>query len=259
MLLAAEGRDAEAIAACEAAIERVRDHPDAHLLRLDLLRRLKQHDDVIRSCDPLIARGKATAAIYERRALAREQLRNFGGAIEDFSSAMALGGDRPRLIRLRGWVYIVADAPLLALDDFREALRLDPSSADAYNGRGLARLRWGEGHKAVADAERALSLGEPTPDLYYKAARVYALAAIVVSAEARKTGPESVFLVTRYQDRAVELLRGAIRLLPAHLRSWFVNEVIPGDRNLKKLLRRLTPTDLAGHAGAASKRDGSAR
>ncbi len=84
-LLAAEGRIDEALAACEAAIKRVRDYEDAHRLRLDLLLKLKRHDDVIRSCDPLIARGKATAAIYERRALAREQIRDFPGAIEDFS------------------------------------------------------------------------------------------------------------------------------------------------------------------------------
>ena len=34
--------------------------------------------------------------------------------------------------------------------------------------------------------------GEPTTDLFYKVVRVYALAAIVVPAEARKKGQESV-------------------------------------------------------------------
>jgi eukaryotic-like serine/threonine-protein kinase len=258
-LLAAEGRDAEALAAYEATIERVRDDPDAHILRLDLLLKQKQHDDVIRSCDPLIARGEATAAIYERRALARERIRDFSGAIEDFTSAVALGGDRPRLIRQRGWVYIVADAPQLAFYDFQVAIRLDPTSADAYNGRGLAILRQAKHREGVADAERAVSLGEPTPDLYYKAARVYALAAIVVSAEARKTGQDSVSQASRYRDRAADLLRGAIRMYPADRRSWFVNEVILRDPDLRTLRRRLTSMDLAGQPGAASTRAGDAR
>ncbi len=231
----------------------MRDDPDAHRLRLDLLLKLDRHDDVIRSCDPIIARGKATAAIYERRALAREQIHNFPGAIEDFTSALALAGDRPRLLRLRGWLYLIADAPRLALNDFQEAIRLDPSSGDAHNGRGLARLRLGEHREAVADAEKALSLEGPTTDLFYKSARVYALAAIVVSAEARKKGQESVLLAMRYQDRAADLLRGAVRMLPADRRSWFVKEVVLPDPDLRTLRRRLTSMDLAGQVTSASR------
>jgi tetratricopeptide (TPR) repeat protein len=245
-LLAMDGHLTEALAACEAAIERVRDYPDAHLLRLEVLRQLKRHDDVIRSCDPLIARGTATAAIYERRALAREAIRDYSGAIEDFTAAMGLRGDRARLLRHRGWVYILADAPQLALHDFVEAIGLDSSSGDAYNGRGFARLRFGEHRAGVADAERALSLGEPTPELFYKAARVYALAAVVVSAEARQKGQESLFLVNRYQGRAADLLREAIRRLPADRRTPFVKDVILADPDLKTLRRRLSSMDLAG-------------
>ena len=74
------------------------------------------------------------------------------------------------LLRRRGWLYIVSDAPQLALHDFEAAIRLEATNGDAYNGRGYARLRLGEHRQAVADAEKALSLGEPKPDLYYKAA-----------------------------------------------------------------------------------------
>ena len=90
---------------------------------------------------------------------------------------MALGGNRATLLRRRGWLYMVADAPRLALYDFEAAIRLDASSGDAYNGRGCRPLRLGEHRQAVADVEKALSLGEPKPDLYYKAGRVYAVAA----------------------------------------------------------------------------------
>jgi tetratricopeptide (TPR) repeat protein len=245
-LLALDGRPVEALAACEAAIARVSDYPDAHLLRLEMLRRLIRHDDVIRSCDPLIAQGKATAEIYERRALAREAIRDFPGAIEDFTDAMGRGGDRARLLRLRGWLYIVADAPRLALHDFDEAIGLDPSSGDAHNGRGFARLRFGEHREAVADVERAVSLDEPTAHLFYKAARVYGLAAVVVSAEVRKKGQESVLLATRYQDRAADLLREAVRRLPADRRTSFVKDYILADPELRTLRRRLSSIDLAG-------------
>ena len=123
---------------------------------------------------------------------------------------MALRPDRAALLSRRGWLYIVSDAPRLALHDFEAAIQLDPSIADAYNGRGSARLRLGEHRDAVADAEKALGIGEPTSHLLYNAARVYALAAVVAAAEVRKKGQETVTLVARYQDRATEFApRGA--------------------------------------------------
>ena len=70
-LLALDHRNAEALAAWDAALAVVRDYEDAHRLRIDLLLKRKRHDNVIRSCDALIARGKATSAIYELRGLAR--------------------------------------------------------------------------------------------------------------------------------------------------------------------------------------------
>ena len=87
----------------------------------------------------------------------------------------------------------------------RQHIRLDPSGADAYNGRGSARLRFGEHREAVADAEKALSLGKPDSQLFYHAARVYALAAVVVAAEVSKNGRESLILKAHYQERAATL------------------------------------------------------
>jgi len=238
-LLALDHRDALALAAWDAALKVVRDDDEAHRLRLDLLRKLKRHDDVIRSCDALIARGKATPAIYELRGLARAELKDFPGAIEDVTNAMALRPDRAALLSRRGWLYIVSDAPRLALHDFQAAIGLDPSIGDAYNGRGFARLRLGEHRDAVADAEKALGLGEPTSHLLYNAARVYALAAIVAAAEVRQKGQETVTLVARYQDRATLLLREAVQRMPDDQRASFWRDVVPADPALKAIRRRL--------------------
>ena len=206
---------------------------------------------MIRSCNPLIARGKATSAIYELRGLAREEIKDFAGAIEDCTNAMVLGGNRARLLRRRGWLYIVADAPQLALHDFDAAIRLEATNGDAYNGRGYARVRLGEHSQAVADAEKALSLGEPKPDLYYKAARVYAVAAIAAAAEVRKKGRETAIRVSHYQDRAAELLRETLKRLPAEDRPSFLKDVILIDPQLRTLHRRIAPPDLAGPVTSA--------
>ncbi len=212
-LLVREGRDDEALAAFDAALA-ISDYDEAHRLRLDLLYRRGRYDEAIRSCDALIARGKGTSAIYELRGLVRTARKNFPGAIEDLTNAMALRPDHAALLSERGWLYIVSDAPGLALHDFEGAIALDPKIGDAYNGRGFARLRVGQHRDAVGDVERALATGEHTSRLLYNAARVYALAAVIAASEVRKKGRETVILVTRYQDRAAELLRGRSGLCP---------------------------------------------
>ncbi len=248
-LLALDHRDADALAAWDAALKVVRDYADAHRLRIDLLLKRKRYDDVIRSCDALIARAKATPAIYELRGLARSERKDFPGAIEDVTNAMALRPDRAALLSRRGWLYIVSDAPRLALHDFQAAIQLDPSIGDAYNGRGFARLRLGEHRDAVADAEKALGIGEPTSHLLYNAARVYALAAVVAAADVRKKGQETVTLVARYQDRATGLLREALKRMPEDQRASFWRDVVPADPALRTLRRRVSALDGSPKAG----------
>ncbi len=252
-LLDNDHREAEALAACEEAIRVVPDYPDAHQLRIWLLLRARRYDDVLRSCDALIAGGKARSAIHELRGLAREAIKDIPGAIEDFSGAMALGGDRAALLRRRGWLYIVAGADQLALHDFEAAIPLTPSQGDAYAGRGLARLRLGEHREGVADARKAISFGEPTSRLLYNAARVYAFASVVVAAEARKKGQQAVDLVARYQDRAVALLRQALKQMPENQRATFWRDAQAADPAVRALRRRLSATDLGEPVASAAK------
>ena len=156
---------------------------------------------------------------------------------------MALRPDRAALLTLRGRLFIVSDAPKLALHDFEAALRLDSTNSDAYNGRGFARLRLGEHRAGVADAEKALSIGEPTAEVLYNAARVYALAAVVAAADARKKGQQTVIRVVRYQDRATELLREALKRMPEEERASFWRDIVPADPALKALRRRVSSLD----------------
>jgi tetratricopeptide (TPR) repeat protein len=74
----------------------------------------------------------------------------------------------------RGWTHLVVDAPKLAQRDFELAIELDPRNGDAYNGRGLARVRLGRRREAALDAAEALRQGPSSPRLYYNAARIYA-------------------------------------------------------------------------------------
>ncbi len=149
----------EALAACEAAIKVERDRKEAHQLRIQVLLDLKRYDDVIRSCDSLLARDKTSAWPYELRGLARSSKKDFPGAIEDDTQAIALEPGRARHFLRRGNLYLISDAPKLAKHDFDEAIRLEASNSDALSGRAAALVRLGQHQEAVADAEKALRLG----------------------------------------------------------------------------------------------------
>jgi hypothetical protein len=118
-------------------------------------------------------------------------------------------------------------------------------------------VRLGQVREGVADAEQALGQGPASPRLLYNAGRIYAQAAIVAGSEARRTGPEAVALVTRYQDRAVVLVRWALRRLPAERRGWFWRDSIQVDPALRMLRRRIAAPDLAGPVTSAARSENS--
>ena len=187
---------------------------DAHRLRLDVLLAMKRYDDIIRSCDVLLARERPSVALYELRALARTGQGDYAGAIEDDTKALSLSPNSVPLLVGRGSLYLITGAPRLAVRDFEEAIRVNRSSSEAFLGRASARVLLGDHHLAVADVQDALRLGTPSTGLNYNAARVLAQAAGAAGAEVRKKGQDAVVRASRYQDRAVALLQDALRRFP---------------------------------------------
>jgi eukaryotic-like serine/threonine-protein kinase len=257
-LLHQEGRDEQALAACEAARKINPDYVDALQLRLVLHRSLKHDDDVIRSCNDLLARDKPSATLYELRGLAKESIGDYPGAIEDQTLAIALHPGSAPLLARRGKLYLVTGAPRSALRDFQESIRLDDSNADAYLGRGLALATQGHHREAVADAAKALGLSERTATRLYNAARIHAIAAMAVATEARKTGPDAVRLVTRNQDQAVKLLAEWQKRLPAADRDSALRDLLqdPAMVPLHRRLRSLEPARPASPSVAPSSQPG---
>jgi serine/threonine protein kinase/tetratricopeptide (TPR) repeat protein len=251
-LFVLDHREADALAACEAAIKLVPDSEEAHRLRVEVLLKLNRFADAIRSCDTLISQQKPSASLHELRGLARAGMKDYAGAISDATAALALAPEATRLLSRRGWLYIVSDATRLALHDFEEVLRRDPSTGDAYNGRGFARVRLGEYRQAVADAEKAVCLGRPAARDYYNSARIYAQAAVIAAADVRRTGTVGVAMVKEYQDRAVVLLREALKKLPASERQSFWRDAARNDPALGALGRRVMSEELAAQAEVSS-------
>jgi serine/threonine protein kinase/tetratricopeptide (TPR) repeat protein len=238
-VLRRERRFDDALAACDDALKIVPDFDVAHRLRVMTLLDLNRADEVIRSCDGALARGKPWPDIYEIRGLARASRGNYAGAIDDYSHALLLRPGQARVISSRGLAYLVSDAPRLALRDFDDALRIDSSSAEAHSGRGLALVLLGDDQAAIAAAEESLRLDPPTARRAYNAARVYAQAAASAADRVGAKGRLALALVDRYQDRAVSLVKLALERTPLERHAAFWQTQVAADPALRTIRRRL--------------------
>jgi tetratricopeptide (TPR) repeat protein len=239
-LLHQEGRDQDALIACDAAVKIAPDYPEAHHLRLRILLELKRYRDLLGLCEVLLARGKASPELYELRALARTGQGDYGGAIEDITKVLELRPDQTPLLTRRGRLYLATQAQRLAWRDFDRALELDPANRDAFAGRGEAQIHLGDYRAAVADAQNALDRGVPDERLAYNTARIYAQAAQAVGSETRRRGRDAVVQFNKYQDRAVDLVTEAMRQIAPEQRAEFWRNQIQGDPAFQPLLPRLS-------------------
>ncbi len=217
-LLLAGGKHAEALGAFDAALALQKDHSLGQRLRAETLFRLGRFEEVIKAFDRYLETGKPLESVYRGRGLARAELGQYPGAIDDFTKALEL---RPSsaVQAYRGWTHVVVDAPKLALRDFELAIELDPKSGDAFSGRGFVRAGLGRHREAIQDAAEAIRCGPPSPRLFYNAARIYA----------RCPGP--------YRERALDLIEQATSLLPAEERRTFWTAHIRTDPALATLRR----------------------
>jgi serine/threonine protein kinase/tetratricopeptide (TPR) repeat protein len=217
-LLLGSGKYAAALASFDKAAAQKSDDALAQRLRAEALFRLGRFEEAIEAFDRYFKTGQPLESVYRGRGLARAELGQFPGAIDDFTKALELH-PTSAVQAFRGWTHLVVDAPKLALRDFELAIELDPKNGDAYSGRGLARIRLGRHREALLDAAEALRQGPSSPRLSYNSARIYA----------QGPRPDS--------RRALELVHQALSMLPAEERRTFWSAHIQKDPAFTALRR----------------------
>ncbi len=101
----------------------------------------------------------AQASEHYNRGVENQQQGNFDLAIEEYTEAIALDPQLSDAYVNRGIVYYRQGDFYQAIADFDQAIALDPEHADAYYIRGAAYYHKGDDARAFADLERALELG----------------------------------------------------------------------------------------------------
>jgi serine/threonine protein kinase/Tfp pilus assembly protein PilF len=220
-------RFTEALAAYEDALKHDPDNALAQRWRAQALLRLQRYAEAEQAYTTHI-KGKGTAPpeVYQERALARVQLGKQEEALDDCTRVLVTRPDSIPVRLLRAQTYLRCEANLLAVRDFTEVLKRDKQNATAHVGRGLARFKLGEYSLALEDADHAASLPTVTSQACCQAARLYALAAAQQSTLTRP----SPALLRRYQERAVQLLRQTLELVPVEQRTAFWREKVKSER-----------------------------
>ncbi len=146
--LALQPEDAEAMYWKAAAYDELGDVPAA----LEVL-------------DGLLAAGAELPGAYHLRSQLRTLQEDYEGALADASRAVELEPEEPEYYLQRGKVLSYlgeksggAERLAEALKDLTEALRLDPSFAEAYNWRSLAYLQAGDDGRELADLDTLIAL-----------------------------------------------------------------------------------------------------
>ncbi|HEX8200428.1 MAG TPA: tetratricopeptide repeat protein, partial [Isosphaeraceae bacterium] len=85
----------EALADYDTALTIAPTDAETHRLRADALLKLGRDDEVIGSCDAYLAGGRPSADLHHLRGLARADLDDQPGAIEDFTQSLALRPNTP--------------------------------------------------------------------------------------------------------------------------------------------------------------------
>jgi tetratricopeptide (TPR) repeat protein len=115
--------------------------------------------------EPAFTRPEDNMRAFAGRGRAKLLAGNRIGSIEDYSEAIRLSPSSAELYIERGHVYIVSMKVNDAIRDLTEALRLDPRNASGFNERGIAHFKKGDLVRAQEDLTAAIAIS-PLPEFY---------------------------------------------------------------------------------------------
>jgi tetratricopeptide (TPR) repeat protein len=102
--------------------------------------------------------GKDLAAFFVRRGAAYSNKGEFDRAIQDYDQAIKLNPNRAAAFYNRGIDYRNKGQTDRAIQDYDQAIKLDPSFAQFFNNRGSAYHHKGEPDRAIQNYDQAIKL-----------------------------------------------------------------------------------------------------
>jgi tetratricopeptide (TPR) repeat protein len=171
-------------------------------------------DSRIAGCTALIQAGQDTtknlSVIYNNRGSAYNGKRDYDRAIQDYNEAIRLNPSYSYTYRERGLAYNGKRDYDRAIQDYNEAIRLNPSDASAYSDRGLAYEMKDDYDRAIQDLDAAIHLNPNLASAYENRGNAYE--------------------IKDDYDRAIPDFNEAIRLDPSDTSAYYDRGVAYYDR-----------------------------
>jgi len=192
-------RSVDAMAAYDKSISANDSDPATHRLRAETLLALNRDQEAVDAFGRYLELdGEPVADVFRARSLTQQKLGRFRESLTDVARALELEPGASNMLVRRGWVMLL-EANKLAEADFDAAVAANPENADAWNGRGFARVMMGNVPGAIQDAEEGVKramvqAGQQGPAAWpniYNASTIYAQAVKVVQADAKNDGGRS--------------------------------------------------------------------
>jgi tetratricopeptide (TPR) repeat protein len=134
-------------------------------------------DLVIGACTVIIEAGQETtkdlAGAFVNRGAAYRDKREYDRAIQDFDQAIGLDPNNTRAFYSRGIAHNSKREYDRAIQDFDQAIRLDPNNAPAFNDRGTAYNFKRDYDRAIQDYDQAIRLDPNYARAFYNRGIAY--------------------------------------------------------------------------------------
>lgn len=158
------------------------DHADSYFNRGIVYENLGIYANAIKDYSETIKLRPDFIMAYHYRGIARFRMNDFDGALEDYNKALQLGQNlqldiatakefglnSSALYFSRGVIMQKKGDLQKAIQDYSEAINIDPSSAKAYYNRAIAKMALSQAEEALKDLEIASRLGFEQADQVIK-------------------------------------------------------------------------------------------
>jgi tetratricopeptide (TPR) repeat protein len=145
----------------------------AHLFNEVLLAASGRLQKALSAGDAAIRLSPNYAEAYRLRGRTRVEMRDYDGALADYSRAIELNDGYVEAYQNRGSARLRRGDNSGALADYDEAVRRDPSSAENWLNRATALSFLHEPERALRDLDKAIELDPGLPQPYINKSEVY--------------------------------------------------------------------------------------
>jgi tetratricopeptide (TPR) repeat protein/S1-C subfamily serine protease len=155
----------KALAAINQAIQLQPNNPNLYNEKYGVLSNLKRYREAEVAINKAIELSPR-AGFYINRGVVRNELGDKQGAIDDYNQAIKINPNYAQAYYNRGIVRNELGDKPGAIDDYTLAIKINPNDAEAYNNRGVVRKDLGDKQGAIDDYNQAIKINPNHAEAY---------------------------------------------------------------------------------------------